>query len=161
MSVNKYQPHLIVLPEDDANRQIVNGFLNNLSINIQAIQILPEACGWKNVAEKFAKDHISAMRSFPKRRIALVIDFDDNLARIDYVKQYIPDDLKDRVFILGVLSEPEQLRKATQDSLEVIGKRLSSKCPDDTDQLWQHEMLRHNEEELERIAAAVNSFLFQ
>ena len=27
MSVNKYQPHVLVLPEDDANRQLANGFL--------------------------------------------------------------------------------------------------------------------------------------
>ncbi|NES22197.1 MAG: hypothetical protein F6K41_25555 [Symploca sp. SIO3E6] len=26
MRINKYQPHLLVLPEDDANCQIVNGF---------------------------------------------------------------------------------------------------------------------------------------
>jgi hypothetical protein len=27
MSVNKYHPHVLVLPEDDANRQLANGFL--------------------------------------------------------------------------------------------------------------------------------------
>jgi hypothetical protein len=26
MSVNKYLPHVLVLPEDDANRQMANGF---------------------------------------------------------------------------------------------------------------------------------------
>jgi len=27
MSINKYEPHLLVLPEDDANRKIANGFI--------------------------------------------------------------------------------------------------------------------------------------
>ena len=38
MKVNKEQPHLLVLPEDDANRQIVNGFINHLNVNKSAIQ---------------------------------------------------------------------------------------------------------------------------
>lgn len=27
MSTNKFQPHVLIFPEDDANRQIANGFL--------------------------------------------------------------------------------------------------------------------------------------
>jgi hypothetical protein len=27
MAVNRYKPHIYVVPEDDANRQIANGFL--------------------------------------------------------------------------------------------------------------------------------------
>ena len=27
MSVNKYKPHVLLIPEDDANRQLANGFL--------------------------------------------------------------------------------------------------------------------------------------
>jgi hypothetical protein len=30
VSVNKYQPHFLVLPEDRANSQVANGFLLNL-----------------------------------------------------------------------------------------------------------------------------------
>ncbi|QEI40683.1 hypothetical protein BMF77_01255 [Dolichospermum sp. UHCC 0315A] len=41
MSINKNKPHLLILPEDDANRQIVNGFIQNLNVNNRAIQILP------------------------------------------------------------------------------------------------------------------------
>jgi hypothetical protein len=43
--INKYQPHVIVLPEDDANRQIGNGFLQVPSLQARRIQILPEAGG--------------------------------------------------------------------------------------------------------------------
>jgi len=47
MRVNKFVEHILVLPEDDANRQIVNGFILNLSVNATAIQVLPIANGWK------------------------------------------------------------------------------------------------------------------
>ncbi|KAM3090094.1 hypothetical protein ACKFKG_30775 [Phormidesmis sp. 146-35] len=32
MSIDKYQPHLLVLPEDDANRQVAIGFLLDPSL---------------------------------------------------------------------------------------------------------------------------------
>ena len=51
MSVNVFQPHLMVLPEDDANRQIVNGFLLDPSLNQRAIQPLPIDGGWSKVRD--------------------------------------------------------------------------------------------------------------
>ncbi len=42
MSVNRALPHVLVLPEDDANRQIANGFLLALDSSVQRrIQVLP------------------------------------------------------------------------------------------------------------------------
>jgi hypothetical protein len=46
MSVNKYEDHVLVLPEDDANRQIANGFILNSNVKERAIQVLPIADGW-------------------------------------------------------------------------------------------------------------------
>ena len=43
MSVNVYNPHVLVLPEDDANRQIANGFLLEPSIKHRNIQVLTPA----------------------------------------------------------------------------------------------------------------------
>ena len=79
MSINKNKPHLLILPEDDANRQIVNGFIQNLNVNNRAIQILPIADGWKKAIDKFTKEHIKAMRQYPQRNILLIIDFDRNV----------------------------------------------------------------------------------
>jgi hypothetical protein len=45
MRVNKFVEHTLVIPEDDANRQIINGFILNLNVNKTAIQILPIANG--------------------------------------------------------------------------------------------------------------------
>ncbi|MEH1785097.1 MAG: hypothetical protein V7L23_05745 [Nostoc sp.] len=56
MSINKHKPHILVLPEDDANRQIANGFILDISLNSRAIQVLPEARGWQNVVDTFTND---------------------------------------------------------------------------------------------------------
>ena len=45
MSVNKYRPHVYVLSEDDANRQIANGFLLHPDLLARNIQALPEVGG--------------------------------------------------------------------------------------------------------------------
>ena len=45
MSVNVYKPHLLVLPEDGANRQMANGFLFDDRVIPRNIQVLQEAGG--------------------------------------------------------------------------------------------------------------------
>ncbi len=158
--INRYKPHLLVLPEDDANRQIANGFLLDSKLNSRAIQVLPEARGWEDVVEKFTNDYASTMRQYSHRMIALLIDFDQDEDRLDYVKQHIPSDLEDRVFVLGVLSEPERLRSDIKKNFEEIGETLANDCPEDTNELWGHELLKHNKTELARMISSVKSFLF-
>lgn len=158
--INRYKPHLLVLPEDDANRQIANGFLLDSKLNSRAIQVLPEARGWEDVVEKFTNDYASTMRQYSHRMIALLIDFDQDEDRLDYVKQHIPIDLENRVFVLGVLSEPERLRSDIKKNFEEIGETLANDCPDDTNELWGHELLKHNKTELARMVPSVKSFLF-
>jgi hypothetical protein len=160
MSINRYQPHLLVLPEDDANRQIANGFLLDLNVNNRAIQLLTVARGWGNVVEKFTSDYASTMREYPQTRIALLIDFDEDENRLRDIKNQIPEDLKERVFILGVLSEPEQLRKDVGKNFEKIGEALAKDCSDNTNELWGHDLLKHNRIELDRMILSVKPFLF-
>ncbi|MEH2194658.1 MAG: hypothetical protein V7K98_18715 [Nostoc sp.] len=160
MSINHYQPHVFVLPEDDANRQIVNGFILDLNLNSRAIQVLPPAGGWKKVVEKFTNDYASTMRQYPQRMIILLIDFDEDKDRLTYVKHQIPDDLKNRVFVLGVLSEPESLRRDINKSFEKIGEALAKDCSDKTNELWEHDLLIHNNTELDRLISSVKPFLF-
>lgn len=40
MSVNKHLPHVFVLPEDDANRQLANGFYLAESLDVRRMQVL-------------------------------------------------------------------------------------------------------------------------
>ena len=51
--MNKQVPHVFVLPEDDANRQLANGFVLDGGLDGRRIQILEEAGGWMEVLNRF------------------------------------------------------------------------------------------------------------
>ena len=161
MGSNRYKPHLLVLLEDKANRQILNGFLLNYpSSTSNAIQSLGVAGGWKKVVEKFKDEQVSKMYDYPNRRIVLIIDFDDHEERLSQIQKEIPNDLQDRVFILGTLSEPEKLRTQLNMKFEKIGQALAQDCADNTQTVWGHPLLKHNESELGRMVKNVKPFLF-
>jgi len=161
MGINKYKPHILVLPEDDANRQILNGFLLNPALNRSAIQILPCVGGWKKVVDTFKDVHIYEMQKYPQRNILLIIDFNDQEAmRLNHIRKQIPNQLISRVFVLGAVSGPERLKASLRRSFEDIGKSLSQDCADDTRVAWGHDLLKHNESELDRMIQFVRPFLF-
>lgn len=116
MSVNKYLPHVFVLPEDDANRQLANGFLRDQSLLIRRIQVLPEVGGWTQVLGRFQSDHSVGMDRYPNRFMVLLLDFDGKQERWTQAKAIIPWHLTERVFILGAFSKPEALRQANLGS---------------------------------------------
>jgi len=165
--INRYNPHLIILPEDDHNRQIANGFKEDLNVDFRVIQTLPIACGWRKVLEEFQKNHISNMRQFPQMNMLLLIDFDDDQEdRFSYAQEYIPEDLRNRVFILGVKIEPRDLKKDVLKnfnhikSFKNIGEALAKDCAENKNELWGHDLLIHNKPELERMILSVRRFLF-
>ncbi len=160
MAANKYLPHVLVLPEDDADRQLANGFLLDQSLSARKIQILEEAGGWRRVLELFETDHVVQMGSWPTRFMVLLIDFDGHESRLAQARSRIPSDLVDRVFILGSLTDPEDLTRSLGRSFEEIGKALAEDCREDADRLWGHELLRHNVSELNRLRQSVRPFLF-
>jgi len=161
VSVNKYQPHVFVLPEDDANRQLANGFLLDyaLSNRRRLIQVLEEVGGWTEVLERFKSDHVFEMDRNPNRFMVLLIDFDGREDRLDVAKAAIPDQLTDRVFVLGSKTKPEDLRP-TLGSYETIGKALANDCRNDTYTTWAESLLQHNAGELARLREHVRPILF-
>jgi len=161
MSVNLYKPHVLVLPEDDANRQLVNGFLQDPALNSRAIQVLPIAGGWAKVRDVFENAQLALLRKYPERHLVLLIDFDQQVADREQIFQaVIPADVRQRVYLLGTQDEPEPLRKACGVSLEKIGEQLGNACANGESGLWSHPMLAHNVAELERLAKNVKPFLF-
>jgi len=96
------------------------------------------------------------MTRYPNRFVVLLIDFDRKDDRLNYAKSQIPDHLEDRVFILGVWSEPEDLKVP----LEEIGSALARDCREEIDVTWNHELLRHNVNELARLREQVRPILF-
>lgn len=153
MSSNKYKPHIVILPEDDANRQIVVGFISYQNIDHRCIDILNCAGGWIKAVAEFENNIIPEMRTYPLKVVILLIDFDEKEDRLTDIKDKIPENLKDRVFVLGVFSEPEKLKKEI-GSYEKIGEQLAKECYDNTHTLWQHRLLSHNQSELERISSS-------
>ena len=160
MSANKHQPHIWVLPEDDANRQLANGFLLDQSLATRRIDVLEEAGGWMQVVECFLSDQIAGMISYPHRFMVLLIDFDGQENRLEEVRARIPGDLRERVFVLGCLTTPEALR-AKLGSYETIGLALARDCHEGANRTWNDDLLRHNTGELQRLDARVRPFLFR
>ena len=157
MSVNKEKPHVLVLPEDDANRQIAIGFQLALDWTVhRRMQVLPPAGGWNRVLDAFESDHIGAMERNPNRNLILLIDFDRNLTRIADARQRIPSNL----FVLGALSRPEDLRSQGLGLFEQIGENLAQDCREGTQRTWRHELLQHNAPELVRLEEHVRPILF-
>jgi hypothetical protein len=161
MGVNRSRPHVFVLPEDDADRQLANGFHLIVDPTRQRqMYVLPVAGGWNEVLDLFLSDHVVAMEKNIQRHIVLLIDFDHREDRLQVAKARIPPHLAERVFILGALSEPEDLKRAELGHYETIGIKLGEDCRDRTDTTWGHELLRHNANELGRLNDSVRPILF-
>lgn len=160
MSVNKHLRHVFVLPEDDANRQLATGFHLDVDVARQ-LQVLTEAGGWTHVRNLFVSDHTDEMRRYAERLMVLLVDFDNDVDRLQKMKAVVPPDLADRVFVLGALDEPEALRRAGLGSYEAIGKAMAADCRSGTRKIWAHELLKHNLDEVGRFSHAGCGFLFK
>lgn len=77
MSKNKYKPQVWVLPEDDANRQIAQGFLLETAVNERNIEILPVARGWPAIRDSFEQEYNGVLRAYPHCLMVLLVDFDN------------------------------------------------------------------------------------
>ncbi len=157
--MNRYQPHLLVIPEDDANRQIANGFLQEVTVNQRRIQVLDEVGGWHNVIGSFLSNRYLEMQIYKERHVLLILDFDNDPTRFATVRSQIPPEVEDRVYILGSHSTPEPLRKDL-GSFETIGLRLAQACRNSTNDGWEHRLLAHNSPEVARMRMQVRPFLF-
>jgi hypothetical protein len=162
MSVNRDLPHVLVLPEDDANRQLANGFHKEVPWNRQRrMQVLEVARGWTRVLGLFGSVHVPEMHRCPTRFMVLLIDFDDQQPeRLRQAQNSIPQPLTERVFILGARSEPEALKPVLGLSYEEIGSKLARDCREEADDTWGHALLQHNAEEVRRLRERVSPILF-
>jgi hypothetical protein len=160
MSPNKDKPHVLVLPEDDANRQLANGFHLEVPFTQQRqMQVLPVAGGWHRVLDLFQSTHAPEMDRHPHRFVVLLIDFDNQQGqRMQQARQRIPGHLIDRVFVLGASDEPEDL--TTLGSFEEVGSRLARECRDGAEATWGNDVLRHNANELARLRHQLLPILF-
>ena len=151
-----------MVPEDDANRYLANGFIKEPSIDVSTIQIVPPSGGWIKVLEDFKNTYAARLVKYKDMHLILLIDFDNQVEnRTTTIRQLIPEAVADRVYILGVSSEPEPLRTALRKSLEDIGTELAEACQGNIEGHWNNQLLSHNKSELERLTNSVKPFLFQ
>ena len=132
--MNKYAPHVYVIPEDDRDRQIADGFVLHHQVKDTRIQVVPPAGGWSKVLKTFRDEYIQKIREYPHAHVVMLIDFDGRIdERRAEFEQAIPDDLKVRVFVVGSKDNPEALKKALEIGFEEIGKTLANDCDKGTD----------------------------
>lgn len=95
--------------------------------------------------------------------MVLLVDFDNRVDeqtnRRDQVLAEVDEAVRDRVFVLGAQGEPEDL-KAALGSYEKIGKALARECAEGTRTTWEHPLLAHNRDELDRMMPAIRPILF-
>jgi len=156
--MNEHREHVYVLSEDQANRQILNGFLNHYGVRRSCVQCPPCSGGWRRVLEQFQAEFAPRMRGNAKCFVILLIDFDQQENRAEQVWTEIEEEIKDRVFLLGAWSEPEKLKGL--GSREGLGIDLAEECRSGVRSKWNHEHLRHNGAELDRLASKIRPFLF-
>jgi hypothetical protein len=159
-AVNKYKPHLYVIPEDDADRQIVNGFAFHHGITSGSLQVMPIAGGWAKVIETINDEYVPKLRNSTHAHVLGVIDCDEDTERIPSELAKFPDELRDRIFLLGPFDEPEAFKKALNKQFQVIGELLANECYSGEFEIWNHEHLAHIANEIQRANGRLNPVLF-
>ncbi|NOT00286.1 MAG: hypothetical protein HOP29_06625 [Phycisphaerales bacterium] len=161
MSVNRYRPHLYVIPEDDADRQIADGFVLHPRVAARQVQVVEPAGGWARVLETFNKEYVPLLQQNAYTHVVMLIDFDGkHLGRRANFEAEIPEALRTRVFVIGPRDTPVSLKQSLGRGYEDIGRLLADDCDGDLKETWDHELLRHNEADRLRLLQSVKPFLF-
>jgi hypothetical protein len=160
--MNKYVPHVIVIPEDRADEQLANGFVDHDQVKAPRIVVARPAGGWREVIKVYKEEYIPYLRGYKCAHVVMLIDFDnDYAARRPEIELEIPADLKDRTFVVGPADEPETLKAALVNGpFEDIGGALADECYKNTNIKWSHAHLVHNNPELARLSMTVKGFVF-
>lgn len=159
--MNKYRPCVYVLPEDEALDRVATGFAGELAEDrSRAFNIAPPTGGWKKTIAQ-TKD---LLKKHNEAYIVLLVDFDKNTHGAKERRSYITSDFsaveQGRVFVIGASDEIEKLTASLKASRDEIGQRVARECRDRVLDLWEHEMLKHNKAEVERMNDKLHDILF-
>lgn len=160
MSINLYKPHVWLVPEDDADRQLAVGFLDHHAVDDAQVKRVPPVGGWRAALAELRDVYVPKLLAYPGARVVILIDFDgDYEDRRRRFAEAVPEPLRARAFVLGARGEPEDLRRALRMSYAAIGAALADECQRGATALWSHDQLRHNAPDLEALAATVRPIL--
>lgn len=165
MAINNYDLHLLIIPEDDAYRDIANGFIGHLAVAARKIHVEKPADGWLKLLKSFTQDYEKGLRQYPKRRVLMLLDLDGSPDRAQKITNDIPEDLRERVFLICCKDEAESIKKELgHGHFESIGERMAQSCHDNVhdspESPWACPQLQQSRGELIRLAEAVRPFLF-
>jgi hypothetical protein len=111
--------------------------------------------------ENIQDEYVRRLRENPRDHVVLLVDFDGHY--VDRRKEFqdaIPDDLKQRVFVVGSKETPEALKKQLGKTFEKIGFLLADDCFAGTVGTWSHDHLKHNEPDRLRLVNIAKPILF-
>jgi 5S rRNA maturation endonuclease (ribonuclease M5) len=154
--MNKYKKHLLILSEDDAYKDIANGFFIKYPLVNKKIE--ESAGGWENLIHLFKNEYEEGIRKNQNRHVLLLLDLDNHSERLELIyNEYLSSDIREQVFVLCCKDESERLKKNLgHGTFETIGKKLAESCLNNTftvqDNPWLCEELKHNQKELKRLA---------
>jgi len=119
-------------------------FPGSVHVREAGLREAPDDDIWRYAAEH---GYVIASKDSDYRQLSFVGRQQDRLAR---VQECIPDNLVDRLLVIGVRTEPE-----------VLGQAMAEDCREETDTTWGRELLRHNAGEIDRLRQHVRPFLFR
>lgn len=158
MAVNRYKPHVLVLPEDDATRSLAVGFSDHCN---GPIELKLPLGGWPKVLAEFEHRYVKYLRTYVDAHVVMVIDYDHEFAsRLPLFQAAIPVDVQDRAYVLGCEDEAETLKNQQALKYGPLGATLAYECRTQLPVLWNCPQLVDNQAELRRLLAQVRPFLF-
>jgi hypothetical protein len=139
---------------------MANGFVMGVEFNDRQVQVMPVAGGWPSVRDDLHSEYIRTLREFDGAHVVLLVDFDAIETRVPDMLRDVPEELLDRVVVIGAKTDPEELRRSLRLSFEEIGLRLAEECRDGVVELWGHELLINNAAEIDRAGSAIRAVMF-
>jgi hypothetical protein len=162
MAVNRYKPHVFLLPEDKQEEDIINGFFTVGHLPYRKdYQVLPLAGGWPKIRLQLSDTLHTELRRYPNMHLIIAADFDKRENRYEDILAGTPADLRERVMLIAPRDEPKDLVAAIGKSRETIGRELAQACFDRNDGLWASEHLVHNTDERQRVGETMRNLIFR
>lgn len=171
MSINRQQEHVIFFGEDEATRDLAQGFVESAKINELRCDVWHTfGTGWQSTVE--AIELVNMVR-YPLTRLVLVIDLDrKGVHHIDKIKREIAESpFKDRVYVIGGAKDVQALQRAFvaansigKMSEQDTGRKIADECFKDEsciEGVWANPELVGNVAELVRLCRDAKDIIFK
>jgi hypothetical protein len=124
------------------------------------MQIVAPAGGWLKALEKLRTEYFAVLERNLNCRVLVLIDCDQDPNRIVEAIGTMPEHLRERIFVLGTLRDPESLQSAMKMTLETIGEQIANECFEEEANVWKHPDLIHNQPEVASLKQSLFSAVF-